>query len=299
MALRPLSRARDFAFPDTAWDVRGWTVRTEVGDDKVGRVEDMLLDGSGRLRYLDVDLGFLKKHVLVPLDSAHADRERETVRIEGMSKERMEAVPEYALDPETLDEDYQRRLDAVYGRASLPARDAAGHRAMNPDGPLDLQRMGVLEDEYRVAGDDPRGWAVLTGDGRRVGKVAELLMEPGVMKARYLDVAVDEKTLELEPVDRHILVPTERVRLDRGKKTVVVSGLLAGDVARYPQYGGLPVTHGAARILEDLFGRVETGAPEVGPPPSGTARRQWEDETLSHFYGPRTRARMHVEERHG
>jgi hypothetical protein len=115
MPLRPISRMDDYRFPTEAWDVRGWTVRAEVGDEKVGKVEDMLLDSDGRLRYLEVDLGLMKKHVLVPLEFAHADRDDEAVWIDGMSKEQLERVPEYAVEPESLDEGYERRLTAFYG----------------------------------------------------------------------------------------------------------------------------------------------------------------------------------------
>jgi photosynthetic reaction center H subunit len=292
MALRPISRIDDYTFPAEAWDVRGWTVRTEVGDDKVGKVDDMLLDGSGSLRYLDVDLGFLKKHVLVPLEHAHADRESETVRIEGFSKDQLESVPEYALDPESLDDGYERRLAAVYGGRARSGVE--GGASLEPwpddDSELDLRRMEALEGDYRVAGEDPRGWDVLTADGKKVGEVAELLMDPGAMKARFLDVAVDEKKLELEPVDRHILLPAERVRLERGKKRVVVGGLFAGDVASYPQYGGLPVRSRTARELDVVFERVGSEEPRRHEADldsdDAASRRGPGDPTLGHFYRP-------------
>jgi hypothetical protein len=105
---------------------------------------------------------------------------------------------------------------------------------------------------------------VITGEGETVGRVVELLVAPGDMKARYLDVTVDEKRLELEPVDRHILVPAEHVRLDRSANKVVVAGLLAHDFGEYPQYGGLPLEREHARQIDDYFGRVGTpGADET------------------------------------
>lgn len=299
MALRPISRMDDYHFPDDAWDVRGWTVRTEAGEEKVGRVEDMLLDRGGALRYLDVDLGFLKKHVLVPLDRAHASREKETVWIEGLTKEQLESVPEYALDPETLDESYERRLDAVYGGTAASTHD----RLLTPeesDGrELELRRMDSIEGDYQVAGEDPRGWKVVTGDARTVGRVAELLMAPAEMKARFLDVVVDEKELELEPVDRHILLPAERVRLDRQGKKVMVSGLLAHDLDRYPHYGGLPITRGTARDLDRVFERAATADQDVGSAPErtdGPPETDWRERTVGHFYQPRGRRARHATE---
>jgi ribosomal 30S subunit maturation factor RimM len=290
MALRPISRVDDYQFPPEAWDVRGWTVRTEVGDEKVGKVEDMLLDGSGRLRYLEVDLGLMRKHVLVPLEHARAERDNETVRIEGMSKKQLEEVPEYALDPESLDEGYERRLATVYGDAVPGSGTRPLDTAADDDRELELRRMEALEGDYQVAGTDPRGWDVVTADGTKVGEVEELLMDPAEMKARYLDVSVDEKKLELEPVDRHILLPAERVRLERNKKRVVVGGLLSGDVARYPQYGGLPVRSRTARELETFFDRPGPGVGEPGRQ-DAEARSAGElgDSSLRHFYGPSRR----------
>ena len=67
MALIPLSKADpSHLHPDT-FDGRGWEVRSEADDDKVGTVDDVLMDASGMPHLLDVDLGVFKKHVLVPL----------------------------------------------------------------------------------------------------------------------------------------------------------------------------------------------------------------------------------------
>jgi hypothetical protein len=112
-----------------------------------------------------------------------------------------------------------------------------------------------------------------------VGKVAELLVSPGQMQAKYLDVVVDEKELELEPVDRHVLLPAERVRLEAGAKRVVVGGLLADDLGGYPQYGGLPLRHGDARGLEDVFDRMVGRTPPARDPYDAPASPE------SGFYG--------------
>lgn len=304
MALRPISRMDDFDFPEGAWDVRGWTVRTRPDDRKVGKVEDMLLDHSGGLRYLDVDLGFLKKHVLVPLDHAWAEEDGRKVWIENLTRDELERVPEYALDPEALDEAYERRLDATYGgTAASTHRDLVAPTEQDEQ-ELPLQRMSTLEDEYRVAGDDPRGWHLVTGDGRTVGRVSELLVDPGTMKGRFLDVALDEEELEIEPVDRHILLPLDRVRLDRKKRNVVVSGLMAHDLADYPQYVGLPVRNRQRRELDEYIGRAGLAAEEGRPRPSdaqGEPGEDWHGSTLRSFYSrgarsPGTRAQRLNEE---
>ncbi len=152
--------------------------------------------------------------------------------------------------------------------------------------------MAELEKDYEVGGDDPRGWKVVTGDGTTIGRVSELLVAPAEMKARFLDVSVDEDALKLEPVDRHVLLPSDRVRLDHSSKKVVVAGLLAPDVADYPQYGGLPLTRGHARDIEGFFDRA--GTPEASEPryddgsraPDPSADREDRDHSPArHFYG--------------
>lgn len=296
MALRPISRIDDYDFPEHAWDVRGWTVRTEAGDSRIGKVADMLLDAGGTLRYLDVDLGLMKKHVLVPLDHAHADEDSETVWIERLSRQDLEDAPEYALDPESLDEAYERRLDSVYGGTKITRHRDLVAPQEDEDEEVELHRLDAVEDEYRVSGDDPRGWSVVTGDGRKVAKVASLLVDPGAMKARFLDVVVDEKELGLEPVDRHILLPSEHVRLDRRKKHVVVAGLLAGDLDGYPPYTGLPLKRRFTRRVNEYFERA--GAARAGEIVAREERTSpgadWRDSSLRHFYRrparPRDRA---------
>lgn len=301
MALRPISRMDDFAFPPDGWDVRGWKVRTAQDEKKVGKVDDMLIDGSGQLRYLDVDLGFMKKHVLVPLDRSHADREHEIVWVEGLTKERLEEGPEYALEPESLDESYERRLDAYFdahsvhtGAVGAPHRDRPERTyetpleaAGDPSEPLELRRMSDMEDEYEIGGGDPRGWKVVTGEGVKVGKVSELLVDPADMKARFLDVVVDEKELDLERVDRHVLLPSDQVQLNRSSKKVVVAGLLAPDLARYPQYGGLPLLHGQVRDIHDYLGRAGRLEEPRTREPSATRQDAGTDHAARHFYGHR------------
>ena len=43
----------------------GWDVVDGAGE-KAGSVADLLIDSSGRVRFVDVEFGFPKKHVLIP-----------------------------------------------------------------------------------------------------------------------------------------------------------------------------------------------------------------------------------------
>lgn len=137
-----------------------------------------------------------------------------------------------------------------------------------------LARLGDLED-FRVAkdGTDPRGWHLVLADGVKVGKVRELIVDTAAMEARYLDCDVDEKKLKLEPIDRHVLVPVDHVRLDRDKKEAVVDGMASPALTDYPVYSGLPLTEDARRGMDRVLGPRRTAVRDDDRIPDGDRTR--------------------------
>ncbi|MGH7476189.1 MAG: PRC-barrel domain-containing protein, partial [Longimicrobiales bacterium] len=125
-----------------------------------------------------------------------------------------------------------------------------------PGGGAPLARLRDLPD-FRVARHevDPRGWAVVAADGRVIGEAQELLVDTARMRARYIDCDLDETALGLERVDRHVLLPVERVDLDRDDKKVRVADLVASDFAGYPVYTGLPLGGDTMSRLEAAWQR--------------------------------------------
>ena len=252
MSLVNLSRSAPTQLPDGAYDVRGWEVRTETDGEKVGKVDDMLVDERDSPRYLEVDLGMFRKHVLVPLSVAHADPSAQIVWIDRLDKERIREIPEYDRDLGRLTPEYEDRLVREY-RTLSARRDPVEREAGERTG---LARLSDLGD-YRVAKGvtDPRGWKLVGGDGSVIGEVKELIVDATAMTTRYLDCEVHEDRLELEPLNRHILIPADRVRLDRSAKNVVIDGLFARDVQDYPMYQGLPLASEAEHSIDEIFDR--------------------------------------------
>lgn len=273
MGLSRIGRKDDYEFGGDVFDVRGWTVRTRADDEKAGTVEALLVDASGEIRYLDVDLGFMKKHVLLPLAYARADREEELVWVDGLTHQAFEDLPELAHDVSLLTADYEDRLTARYAEAARrEARASVDEPPPTPSGPPALERLSDLK-EYRIRGeDDPRGWKVVGGDGGRIGTVEELLIDTRSLHARYAVVSVDEKKLDLERIDRRVLLPLDRVELDRPDRRVVAGGLFGDDVAAYPVYGGLPLAAEAERELALKWARDASTAPKPSPSPSRDAK---------------------------
>ncbi|HEX7118693.1 MAG TPA: PRC-barrel domain-containing protein [Longimicrobiales bacterium] len=282
MGLTPLSTDQSYTFPEGAFDVRGWEVRTMADEDVVGAVADLLIAEDGTIAYLDVDVA-AGGHVLVPLGRARVDAEAELVWVPGMTREQLEAVPEYPGEAGAVTAEYEARVEAAY--AGVPGNGRGGaERAELPTGVAAAERerlasLGELEG-FDVADEepDPRGWEVLAADGRGVGSVRELVVDTEAMKVRYLDCAVDEEALGLDRERRHILIPIGFVRLDEADEKVLVDAITSADVKNLATRGGLP----PARRGAPTWGRTGRERREAS-----RARRRREDEVR--FFAPRRR----------
>ncbi len=99
-------------------------------------------------------------------------------------------------------------------------RDAAGV-GPDPDFSRRLYPIDELKD-YRIASGEPdvRGWAVRTLNGREVGEVDDLLIDPTRGEVVMLEVDLDRS-------GRHVNVPLRSVQLDRERQCIIVD---SGDV---------------------------------------------------------------------
>ncbi|HVF40351.1 MAG TPA: PRC-barrel domain-containing protein, partial [Gemmatimonadaceae bacterium] len=108
---------------------------------------------------------------------------------------------------------------------------------------------------FKVAdGDsDIRGWDVKTADGRTIGKVNELIVDPAERRVRYLDVKVKKEIL-LADDDRHVLVPIGTARLDDRHDDVLIERLPAQGLAGVPPYRPGPITRDYETSLREYYG---------------------------------------------
>jgi hypothetical protein len=92
-----------------------------------------------------------------------------------------------------------------------------------------FERLSRLKD-YKVDKHqvDPRGWNIVSTEGRTVGEVKDLLVDTTTMAGRYLDVELDTKHFDLHE-DPHVLIPVEAASRDGDHRRLIVAGL---DTAR-------------------------------------------------------------------
>ncbi len=121
----PLKRIKDFdknyleAFDGN--DIIGFKVYTEVSEEIVGSVKDILLDESGYFRYLVIDFGFLifNKQVMLPVGRCRVDNEQARVYVLDLNRKQAENFPEYN-DRVLVDYDYEEQV-----RSAASLRSAA------------------------------------------------------------------------------------------------------------------------------------------------------------------------------
>lgn len=102
-------------------DIKHFDVYAGETADKIGKVEDILIDESGRFRYLVIDTGFwvFGKKVLLPIGRCRTDYDNHRVYALGLtSKEQAERLPEYH-ESMAVDYDYEEKVRSGY--RSTPA----------------------------------------------------------------------------------------------------------------------------------------------------------------------------------
>jgi stress response protein YsnF len=123
-----------------------------------------------------------------------------------------------------------------------------------------------LDDLQIAANDvDPRGWAVFSEDGQRLGAVTDLLVDTAAMKVRYLEVALDGRAAAgAEDDSRRVLFPVGTARLDGADDRVFVN-VDSASVDGLPAY-----TRGGA-VSRDYEDSVRRGFVTAAGTTAGTA----------------------------
>jgi sporulation protein YlmC with PRC-barrel domain len=211
-------------------DFLEWEVIDRAGE-KIGSVGDVLIDRRGRVRFLDVEFGLPRKHVLLPEHRLEWGDKRFIV--DGWTRDEVRALPPY--DPaqapdEAMLEDLERAYPWVYAEQA--------EEWLAPPGETRVVPLSEAKD-FKLGSGAPeiRGWNVFGADGERVGTVSQLLVDPAALKVRYIDVDLLDDLFPLRD-DRHVLVPLEQVDLKERGNDAWVRHLPAKQIGRFPAYTG-------------------------------------------------------------
>lgn len=195
MQYRNLSQHQDVQFPESMADVRGFEVRTQSDDEKVGKVDDLVCSADGRIRYLDVDMGgfFTTKHVALPIGAAQVDRANDVVWVTGMTKDQIKDLPDYTGDASTITDDYETGVRSSFASGATAGRSS--DTDLYDQGRFYAERGGEAAREGRL---------ILSEEQLTVGKRQVQAGEVGI-----------RKTVETEHVSEDVSLMHEEVTIER------------------------------------------------------------------------------------
>lgn len=238
-------------------DLRGMNVE-DAGGLPAGKLWGALVEAeTGLLRYLDLELDTVARHVLVPIGHARVheqDYKAVRIRLRAALLEQLEQIPPFPADVDHIDDPFERALLEAYGRTfhgeryyAHPAYDHSGiYAGEHPvvgeaaEDAEPLARLSYLPD-WEVASGEPdiRGWPlVLEGDDARL-PIRDLIVDTAARAVRYV-------VLET-PTGGARILPVGFLRIDHAAKQARAAGMRMDDIAALPPYDG----GGVARAHED------------------------------------------------
>lgn len=253
------------------------------GDEKIGSVNDVLVDEDGRFRYLVISTGawIFGKKVLLPIGRAQIDYSAHRVYANGLTKQQVEQLPEFTDD---LKMDYHGeeqvrnvyRSDAAMGTAGMTGAmgastmDASAMNATIEGSPaLDADTAGMAytgsstgagvtptydQDTYNY--DLDRDLYKMDHHDDRIRLYEErLIANKRRMKAGEVTVG---KHIETETARVSVPIEKERVVVERVASTdttavpVGEAAFHEGEVARMEVYEETPDIHKEAFVREEV-----------------------------------------------
>lgn len=97
-------------------DIKGLDVYAGKSDDKIGSIENALVDEQGRFRYFVIDTGFwiFGKKVLLPVGKCHIDAKAKRINAIGIvNKKQIEDLPEYH-ESKAPDRKHEEQIKQAY-----------------------------------------------------------------------------------------------------------------------------------------------------------------------------------------
>jgi PRC-barrel domain len=131
-----------------------------LGNDKIGSIDDVLVDEEGQFRYLVIKVGFwslvgLGKRVLLPIGCARINYGDRRVYAKHLTQEQVEALPELTEEMK-VDYDYEEQVRKIYRSASManaPASYGVGYAGAQ-SAPPTVNTAPILDLDVGYAGYD-------------------------------------------------------------------------------------------------------------------------------------------------
>jgi uncharacterized protein (TIGR02271 family) len=240
------------------------------GNEKVGSVDNLLVDENGNFRYLVINTGIwvFGKKVLLPIGRARISYPDRRIYADNLSRSQVESLPEFD-ENSTVDFEHEESVRGAYrsGAASTGTAASAGtaldRSAAIGNTPLDqsTQRAAYSRDEYSYD-RDPDLYNINERDHQNV-KLYEERLIASKTRQKAGEVAVN-KRVETETARVSVPIEKERIVVERtpgaGVGTPVDAGVAdfqQGEVARIEVYEEVPDIHKETIVRESVNVRKE------------------------------------------
>jgi stress response protein YsnF len=114
-----------------------------------------------------------------------------------------------------------------------------------------LQELGGSDYEIADGQPDIRGWDVKDENGRKIGKVKELLFDESSHKVRY--IVQDLKGNDFDLKARRVLVPIGIARLHESDDDVILQGVSAQQLESLPEYDKDNLTSDTEHSIRNVY----------------------------------------------
>ena len=233
-------------------DIKGLDLYS--ANDKIGSVDDVLVDDGGQFRYLVISTGswIMGKKVLLPIGRAHVDKDGTRIYAQNLTKKQVEALPEFTNDL-TIDYEHEEQVRGVYRDAATPMQDrspATGTETMTPVATGTHDRSNYTYDR------EPDLYTLNDRDHSSLKLYEERLVTSTTRQKS--GEAIIGKHVETETATASVPVEKERITIERipGNAQAVVNpsetDFQAGEIARMEVYEEVPEFHKEAFVREEV-----------------------------------------------
>ena len=225
-------------------DIKG--IDLYVGNDKVGSIDDILVDDGGQFRYFIISTGgwILGKKVLLPIGRARIQSDGKRAYANDLTKAQVEALPAFTNNI-MVDYDHEEQVRGVY-RSSMTQSAPSSNAAPMANYERNSYTYDKEPDLYDL-NEQNHPNLKLYGERLVAGKTRQKTGE-----------AVIGKRVETETAQASVAVDKERVTIERvpsnSNKPVAVgeATFKEGEVARMDVYEEVPEFHKEAFVREEV-----------------------------------------------
>jgi uncharacterized protein (TIGR02271 family) len=225
------------------------------GDEKVGSVDDLLVDDEGRFRYFVINTGawIFGKKVLLPIGQSRIDYNTRRINVDSLSRTQVEALPEFTNET-VVDYDQEEQVRGTYRpMAATPGTTVAESPVETP--------ATYDRNTYRYD-QDPALYNINDRDHQNLRLYEERLIA-NKQRQKVGEVAVGKRVVTEQaqvevPLEKERVVIERTTPADAGRAVAPGEAVFdQGEVARMEVYEEVPDIQKEAFLREQVTVRKE------------------------------------------